>query len=229
VLRRVRGLLAKAESTEHAQEAEALMAKAQELMTRYSIERAVAESVQPAARVPVSRRVWPESPYVHAKALLITAVANANNCRAVRSPAWGFVTIVGHAADLDVVELLTTSLLVQATRAMMQTGPRTSRTGTSRTRSFRQSFLVAYAERIGERLRESAHATETSYDSSHDGELVPVLATRREAVQDQVAALFPDLVQRRISVSHVDGWHAGRAAADRARFDVHESLTARAG
>ncbi len=43
VLARVRGLLAKAESTEFGEEAEALSAKAQELMTRHALERVVEE------------------------------------------------------------------------------------------------------------------------------------------------------------------------------------------
>lgn len=229
MLRRVRGLLAKAESTEHVEEADALTAKAQELMTRYSIERAVAESVEPAARIPVSRRLWPESPYVDAKALLIGTVADANNCRAIQSSAWGYVSVVGHAGDLDDVELLVTSLLVQATRAMTLAGPQITLSGASRTRSFRQSFLVAYAGRIGERLRESAQTTETTYDEAHGGVLVPVLKARRDALDDRIAELFPDLVERRVSVSNAAGWGAGRAAADLALFDTREAVTSRPG
>ena len=224
VLRRVRALLAKAESTEHPEEADALTAKAQELMTRHSIDRAVAESASPAGTAPVSRRLWIENPYVDAKALLMHAVADANNARAVQSKAWGYVALVGHAADLDVVELLVTSLLVQATRAMTQAGPQTTRSGYSRTRSFRQSFLVAYAGRIGERLHDSAHATEATYDGEHAGALVPVLTARREAVDDRVAELYPELVQRHISASDAVGLRAGRAAADRARFDVRAEV-----
>ena len=61
--------------------------------------------------------------------------------------------MVGFAGDVEAVELLFTSLLVQATAAMMRAGSRTGRNGRSRTRSFRQSFLHAYAVRIGQRLR----------------------------------------------------------------------------
>ena len=109
-------------------------------MTRYSVERAMTESTRPSAPEPVSRRLWLGSPYVDATALLVEAVAQANNCRAVQSSTWGFVALVGHAAELDVVELLVTSLLVQATRAMTLAGPQATRPGTSRTRSFRQSI-----------------------------------------------------------------------------------------
>jgi hypothetical protein len=220
VLRRVRGLLAKAESTEHPEEADALTAKAQELMTRYSIERAVAESAQPVASVPLARRLWLESPYVDAKSLLVNVVADANNCQAIQSITWGFVTIVGHRGDLDLVELLVTSLLVQATRAMALAGPQVTRYGTSSTRSWRKSFLVAYASRIGERLRESVHTSEATYDSDHGGALVPVLAARREAVHEAMSEMFPDVVERPISVSNRAGYGAGRAAADLAQLNV---------
>ena len=220
ILRRVRGLLAKAESTEHPEEADALTAKAQELMTRYSIERAVAESSQPIASVPLARRMWLESPYVDAKSLLVTVVADANNCQAIQSVTWGFVTIVGHGGDLDLVELLVTSLLVQATRAMALAGPQVTRYGTSSTRSWRKSFLIAYASRIGERLRESVHSSETTYDADHGGALVPVLAARRDAVEHTMAELFPDVIERPISVSNRAGYGAGRAAADLAQLNV---------
>jgi hypothetical protein len=225
ILRRVRGLLAKAESTEHPEEADALTAKAQELMTRYSIERAVAESVQPVASVPLARRLWLESPYVDAKSLLVSVVADANNCQAIQSVTWGFVTIVGHRSDLDLVELLVTSLLVQATRAMALAGPQVTRSGTSSTRSWRRSFLIAYASRIGERLRESVHTSEASYDSDHGGALVPVLAARREAVHEAMSEMFPDTVERPISVSNRAGYGAGRAAADLAQLNVRTPVT----
>ena len=60
--------------------------------------------------------------------------------------------MIGFSADLDAVELLFTSLLVQASAALQRAGGKRDAAGRSRTRSFRQSFLVAYAVRIGERL-----------------------------------------------------------------------------
>ncbi|HEX2297607.1 MAG TPA: DUF2786 domain-containing protein, partial [Pseudonocardiaceae bacterium] len=138
VLAKVRGLLAKAESTTFPDEAEALSTKAQELMTRYALERVAVQSEDgPAPQQGSARRLWLDNPYVAAKALLVDAVADANRCRAVLSEKLGFVTVLGDELDLEMVELLTTSLLVQATRAMVSAGSRTSRTGQSRTRSFR--------------------------------------------------------------------------------------------
>jgi Protein of unknown function (DUF2786) len=140
VLAKVRALLAKAESTEFPDEAEALSAKAQELMSRYSLHQAVLERDRGHAPAASGRRLWMDAPYPGAKVLLVQAVAQANRARTVWREKPGFVTVVGPDTELDIVELLTTSLLLQASRAMLAAGRQVTRGGTSRTRSFRQSF-----------------------------------------------------------------------------------------
>jgi hypothetical protein len=110
---------------------------------------------------------------------------------------------------------------------MTLAGSHSTRAGTSRTRSFRQSFLVAFASRIGERLRQSAGTTEAAADASHEGTLLPVLAARIRAVDDRLDELFPQLRRRDVSVSNAAGWGAGRAAADLAQFDIRDAVTGR--
>jgi hypothetical protein len=220
-LGRVRALLAKAEATKFPEEAEALSAKAQELMSRYSLHQAVAASERGRAPVAAARRIWIDSPYARPKAILVQAVATANRCRAVWAEKLGFVTVVGSETDLDLVELLTTSLLVQANRAMLAAGRQGSGRGYTRTRSFRQSFLIAYATRIGERL-DTTNANVTA--QVEDSRLLPVLAAGNRAAEELTDRLFPGVVQRRVSVSNGAGWSAGRAAADLAQFDVHRPI-----
>lgn len=215
VLSRVRALLAKAESTQFPQEAEALSAKAQELMHRHAFERALLDDAEQRPQEATSIRIWLESPYVEAKAQLIHSIAAANRCKSIFESRLGFVSLVGTPLDLDITELLATSLLVQASRAMLAEGRHVSRTGTSRTRSFRQSFLIAYAARIGERLEEAA-ASELVADER----LLPVLADRSRVVEDTFAELFEHVVYKRVSVSNGAGWAAGRAAADRADIAI---------
>ncbi len=118
-LSRVRALLAKAEATDFPAEAEALSAKAQELMTRYSLERLLAETATDDREPAAARRLWLDAPYAGAKALLVDVVARANRCTAVWAEELGFVTVIGDERDLTASELLVTSLLVQATRAMV--------------------------------------------------------------------------------------------------------------
>lgn len=214
MLARVRALLAKAESTQFPEEAEALSAKAQELMSRYSFEQALVAPARPSGS---ARRFWLDEPYLAAKSALVTAVASANRCRAVSYEKLGFLAVVGHEVELDVVELLATSLLVQATEAMLAAGRRVGSGGRSRTRSFRHAFLLAYASRIGERLAEADSAASAEVA---DERLLPVLARRSQEVDALFADLFPAVGRRTHTVSNGDGWHAGRAAADQARLTV---------
>jgi len=230
VLARVRALLAKAESTDFPDEAEVLSAKAQELISRYALDRLWVTDPQGAgAHDPelVRTRLWIDPPYVMPKALLIGAVADANRCRSVVTEDPGFCTLVGTASDVEAVEVLSTSLLVQATAAMTRHGSQMDALGRSRTRSFRHSFLLSYATRIGERLRA---ATESAVaDTGHTTDLVPILRRHAERVDAAVDETFPQLRSRQSSVSNGLGWAAGRVAADLARLDVRGEVTGEAG
>ncbi|WP_242887918.1 DUF2786 domain-containing protein [Actinomadura litoris] len=227
MLAKVRALLAKAESTEFPEEAEALSARAQELIARHSIDHALlaAETGNPGG--PAGRRIAVDNPYDAPKAVLLTVVADANRCRAVWHRELGFSTVLGFPADLAAVEMLFTSLLVQATAAMVHAGPRRDARGRSRTRSFRHAFLNAYAARIGERLRGAADEATNRAAASTDGEdLLPVLAARDQAVELAVEEMFPNLAKSRAgSVSNYEGWVAGRAAADLASLNGRSEVT----
>jgi hypothetical protein len=240
LLSRIRALLAKAESTEFTEEAEALSARAQELMAKYSIDRALLAAETGSKEEPGGRRIAVDNPYEAPKASLLQTVARANRCRVVWSKELGLVTVIGFPADLDAVELLFTSLLVQANSAMLRAGTKRDGLGRSRTRAFRQSFLVSYTVRIGERLSEAADhaeqqatAEQAAASAGGDGDgggggkdLVPFLAARHQAVDDAVDAMFGDTLthSRAIRVTDAEGWQSGRAAADMASLHNHPSV-----
>lgn len=230
VLGRVRGLLAKAESTEFPEEAEALSAKAQELMARHSIDHALLaaghDGPTAGSEQPYAVRVGVDAPYEQAKALLLQEVGAANRCRCVWATSLGFTTVVGFPTDVESVELLYTSLLVQATAAMVRGGSQRGRGGQSTTRSYRQSFLHAYAIRIGERLRGAAEeVSREAVTASGDDRLLPVLAARENVVQEAVDAMFPDLVTRGVQGgSNAAGWAAGTVAADLAALGARAEV-----
>ncbi|MFF6997850.1 DUF2786 domain-containing protein [Streptomyces sp. NPDC008313] len=218
MLTRIRGLLAKAEATGFPEEAEALSAKAQELMARHSIDEALLAARTHSADVPGACRIGVDPPYETAKAVLLDAVAGANRCRAVWNEALGFSTVVGFEADLEAVELLHTSLLVQATAAMTKAEAAQRAGGRKRTKTFRQSFLAAYAHRIGDRLTAAAQGQV----AAAEGELLPVLAVRDVAVTEETERMFPDTVTTRLrGVDDAAGWEEGAAAADRAQVGDH--------
>lgn len=230
ILERVRRMLAQAESTPYEAEADTFTAAAQSLMTRHSLDVAMlSASTDRQADDAAPARVWVERPYEQEKVRLLQAVADANRCRTVWSVGLGFATIVGHATDIAAVETIFTSLLLQATRAMLGEGSQFTSAGTSRTRSFRRSFLTAYAVRIGDRLREATDAaTESAMTATDSGApaaediggsraLVRVLAERSAHVDALFDELFPTVVhkQRRLPTDP-QGWAAGQRAADSA-------------
>ncbi|MGW4547932.1 DUF2786 domain-containing protein [Streptomyces violaceorubidus] len=225
-LARIRALLAKAEATGYPQEAEALSAKAQELMARHSVDEALLAAHAPSPDTPGACRIGVEPPYEQAKAVLLDAVADANHCRAVWNETFGFSTVVGFEADLEVVELLYTSLLVQAEAAMTKAEAGQRSGGRKRTKTFRQSFLAAYAHRAGTRLRAAAEAaTGAAADAASDADLLPVLASREIAVTDRMERMFPQTTTTRLrGATDAAGWTEGTRAADAARVGRHRPL-----
>ncbi|MFF7300211.1 DUF2786 domain-containing protein [Streptomyces sp. NPDC008265] len=215
MLARIRALLAKAEATTYPDEAEALSAKAQELMVRHTVDEALlAASGKGPRQVPGACRIGVEPPYEEAKAVLLDAVATANRCRAVWNGAFRFSTVVGFESDLEAVELLHTSLLVQGMAAMTRAEAAQRSGGRKRTKTFRQSFLLAYASRLGRRLAETAEHT-----AAEAADNLPALVARDVAVTSRAEEMFPRTTTARLrgATDHA-GWEDGTAAADRAHM-----------
>jgi len=239
VLERVRRLLAQAESTPYEAEADTFTAAAQSLMARHSLDVAMlSESAGRPADTAKPVRLWVERPYEQEKIQLLHVVAEANRCRAVWMSNFGFATVIGHRADLAAVEAIFTSLLLQATRAMVGEGRQVTGSGRSRTRSFRRSFLFSYATRIGERLRAATESETASVLEEHDANgsgatgasraLVRVLAKRSAEVDAMVDELFPQLVSKSSSFTpDLHGWRAGQRAADAASLSGAKSSLAK--
>lgn len=215
----IRALLAKAESTTFPAEAETFAAKAQELMTRHSIDAALldvrhGEDLAAGVR---SRRLHLDNPYAKEKYRLLATVAEINGVRAVFSEGLGFSTAVGFPADLDVVDLLFTSLLVQAARALSDTS---AVVGRGSSPAFRRAFWISYAVRVGERLKEARQHAAEEAQREYGTSLVPVLAERREAVESVTQQLFAHTRPMKSRSVDAEGWYAGRAAADLANLEV---------
>jgi hypothetical protein len=225
-LKVIRALLAKAEASTFDAEAESFTVKAQELMTRHSIDAAVLASSGATGRASgvESRRVHIDSPYADEKATFLSIIGKANGVRSVWEQWAGFVTTMGFPIDLHVTDVLFTSLLVQATAA---SAVATAVDRRQRTPSFRRAFLLAYAIRIGERLQATKAQTESAAQAEYGADLLPILADRSAAVDEAYEQAFPDATPMKSRRLDASGWHSGRSAAEQARIGPGEAIEQR--
>ncbi|MGH9306797.1 MAG: DUF2786 domain-containing protein [Acidimicrobiales bacterium] len=154
---KVRALLDKAESTAFPEEAEALVAKAAELMARYRITQAMLEATSPGmssngSEPIVEHRIeMGKGPYVLARLSLLSVCAESQSCRVLTMTGWEgrIAFVIGHLGDTRATEILYTSLLVQATLGASRVVPR----GRTSSVTVRRNYLVGFAEGISERLK----------------------------------------------------------------------------
>jgi hypothetical protein len=158
LLDRVRKLLAKAEDEGCTPaEAEALTAKAAELMARYGIDRALLGAARPETDRPADRKFGFERPWADVKAHLLAAVATALRCQCVQTQtaAGTRLHVFGYASDLERAEILYTSLLVQMARALAREPVPAA--GNS-AKAWRRSWMLGYCSAVVARIRAAEEA-----------------------------------------------------------------------
>ncbi|GAA0910036.1 DUF2786 domain-containing protein [Pseudonocardia zijingensis] len=216
----VRKLLAKAERAATPAEAEVYTAKAVELMARHGIDAALLATAEPGRDGIGPMRIAMQDPYSAGKARLLGWTAAALRCRWVLHGAWGgkvaAVTVFGHASDRERVEVLYTSLLLQATTQLVRVRP--PRPGES-VAAYRRSWLEGFAAQVHRRLVEAeeraAQARAEPAGPHHPG-VALVLADRRRRVDEEFASTYPRLATLRPSVLSGSGRAAGALAGQRA-------------
>jgi hypothetical protein len=220
LLDRVRKLLAKAEDEGCAPaEAEALTAKAAELMARYGIDRALLGAIRPETDRPADRVFTLANPWGDVKRHLLAGLATALRCQCVqtRGEAGTRLHVFGYRSDLDRADILFTSLLVQMARALAwQAVPGAG----SEARAWRRSWMLGFSSAVVARVRAAEEAAAASADAGSgpaaDGPgAALVLADRSLVVRQRVAAAYPRLRQTRVTYSgggYGDGYRAGQQA-----------------
>lgn len=232
MLKRVRALLNKAESTEFGPEGESLREAAERLMATYGIEQAMLAASGEVDDELTTMIINFDDPFSTEKCCLLGGIATALRCRAIgHRPAdkYGYTvrgsktrtdaTVVGHASDLEQVELLYTSLLLQASGQVAKiSSGMNGRRGAARTRLLRASFLLGFANRVSERLTEIHRQATQEVDM---GSLLPVLADRRSKVDAMVNELFSKITTGRGRTIAPQAYKGGVQAANAA--DVNQS------
>jgi hypothetical protein len=225
VLARIRKLLAKAEDpAATAEEAETYTAKAAALVAQYGIDAALLAADDRSRDDVGDRVVAMHRPYALDKSTLLAGVAAALRCRAVRRTGHGHdgkvvsIHLFGHESDLARVELLFTSLLLQATTGMQRARPWPGESVAAFRRSWLAGFTSAVVTRLGQAEQRAAEqAQRWRADSTAGGRSVAlVLADRSVAVDEAVQREYPYLRTARARSLTGSGAASGYAAGRRA-------------
>lgn len=232
-LDKIRALLDKAESTasQFPQEAEALTAKAIELMEVYRIDEAMIADAKPLedrGKIIESEFSIGSGPYVNARKQLVVEIAASHSVRALESTDFKGKTVylIGYQTDVELTEMLYTSLLVQATSTMYSPEVKASKPGIVHGRAFNRSFLLAFAHRIGRRLLEAKESAEASVVTD-ERSVALVLADRKADVDADVFRRYGNIpsVPPITASSSYEGYVAGSEAADRADLGIDRRVS----
>jgi hypothetical protein len=234
LLARIRALLAQADSTTYEAEAEAFMMKAEALMERHRIDRAVlfADGLIPADEV-VSRTIKVVGAHALRRTGLIHGLARNNGCESVRlehgSPTAGYhVTVVGYGSDVEWVELLFRRLdlhRAEQLAAARRGAPAPQSAGHSA--AFARSFIEGYDRSVKARLdatRKEAHdaaVDEMASAGRPAKSLALALQDKAKRVGTETKRIFPHTTQVRTSWSTGNGRGAGGKAGDSAPLGRH--------
>jgi hypothetical protein len=212
----IRALLAKAENeATPPPEAEALSAKAAELMKKHSIDQAMLDAAAAVSKPQVAGRQtvsFAGQDYVAQKQNLLHAIAEHHGCTTVVTGLSGpdpRSFVFGYQSDLALTDMLFTSLLLQAGNALITEDIPWGENA----RSFTTAWWTAYVSRISTRLYYSRHEAEHAAERSRPGTAL-VLADREAAVAKALRDEFPET--RKTRRGHGGKSQAGRAAGYRA-------------
>ena len=209
---KIRKLLAKAEATDNAHEAEAFSAKAAQLIAAHRVDPDHVAEATTHGRLGLRRIAIGRGAYVRARLALLSAVARHQDCEVVFETTGGATTaiVAGYEADLDVMEVLYTSLHAQAASQMTLV----RRSTPAATQRWRRSFLFGFAERVAQMLGAARDAAaRTAPPSAGDGSL-PAVPAREAQVRRFAASAFGRVVAARPPApAQASAWRDGHRAA----------------
>jgi hypothetical protein len=218
LLDRVRKLLVKAEAVGVTPaEAEALTAKAAELMAKYGIDRALLAARRPETDRPADRIIDITNPWARVQAHMLCGLAAAMRCQCVilpRPSPGTRIHMFGFASDIERADVLYTSLLVQMWQGLaVAEAPAWSRN----IRAWRRSWLLGFASAVVGRVRAAEQQAESqAVTPSGDGSKTAlVLADRNQVIQRNLAVAYPHIRKSRVTYTG-SGYGAGYSEGQRA-------------
>jgi Protein of unknown function (DUF2786) len=218
LLDRVRKLLAKAEDDSVTPpEAQALTAKAAELMAKYGIDRALLAADRPETDRPDSRILDIDHPWARVKAHLLCGLGSALRCQAILLSArtGTKVHVFGYQSDLERLDVLYTSVLIQMWHGLA--GALVPAWCHS-PRAWRRSWLLGFATAVISRVRSAEHAAAcraTGPAAADGAKTAVVLADRALVIRGEAERAYPLTRTARVTYSGT-GYREGYAEGQRA-------------
>jgi uncharacterized protein DUF2786 len=223
---KVRKLLTQAEDPAATpEEAQTFTMKAQQLMSKYSIDQAMV--LDTGKTGVITARGWEvPGPYANRKVGLVSAVARANECRAIYTDLGGgrrHIEVVGYPTDVDWVETLSGSLDIQLAGALL-TATRAKPPGVHG-RTFNVGFVQGFIAEIATRLAKArqqaiaeADAVAGSQVPSGGSSAALVLLDKGKRVEDEFKVRHPRVrtAYQSVRLQSWSGYAPGRAAGKRA-------------
>jgi hypothetical protein len=219
LLARVRKLLVKAEADGVTQaEAQALTAKAAELMAKYGIDRALLAAARPETDRPDDRVMDIANPWARVQAHLLCGLAAALRCQCVILPSTGpgsRIHVFGFASDIERTDVLYTSLLLQMWQGLSTAEPPA---WSRNTRAWRRSWLLGFATAVVARVRAAEQraaqrATDAPVGTGPSAALV--LADRTKIIERTLRQAYPVTRTSRVTYSGA-GYGTGYEQGQRA-------------
>ena len=222
LLDRVRKLLAKAEAEGVTPpEAQALTAKAAELMARYGIDRALLAATGQVEDKPGDRRITMDNPWKRVKAHLLCGLGAAMRCQAVllTTRTGMIVHLFGYESDLERLDVLYTSILVQMSHGLaVEVVP-----DRASPKAWRRSWLLGFTSAVIGRVKAAELAAVAGAQAGHhdapgatgNPSAALVLADRSLVIKNAAKAEYPVTRSARLTYSGT-GYGAGHEKGQRA-------------
>jgi len=218
-LERIRNLLAKAERTDNEHERDTFTSAAAALIAKYGIDQAMlgAETKQDK---PTMRRIEMHGGQHAARRMeLFSWLADAMRCKVMFTTSgrhYRIAHIYGFESDIDRVELLYTSLLLQVTSALN----RLKTPYGENSRAYRNSWIKGFIWKAVQMvMAREAQAVNEAEDSEVGTSKALVLASREQRVEAFFKEANPGLKRRKTAPSSsAAGWQDGEAAGSRANL-----------
>lgn len=229
MLAKIRGLLAKADRTDNAAEAETFREKAFELLAKYGIDEAMAtrggtteEDVEGNKLKAVTFTV--RDAYAEERILLIWGIARSLHCAGIRLDVdkvqiWGVTRHVRRVRFL--YDLLHSQMVSEASRARPKNpfavGLNTMTGDVKNVTQYRADFMLGFSNRVSDRLRAQEARAAGMYDGTNGGsEAALMLADDYNRALAAMRKRYPNTSAGKARTGHGEGYGAGQAAGNRA-------------